>query len=203
MTREAPVGGRDEGAAAAVAGPGVGGPDAAGAVPVRRWEADHAGELRRHLERMLPGPGDADDVLQEVWVTAWRNPPDTGPGSNVRGWLYRVATNAALDRLARDRRRRSALEGRAHDVRPEPSPAPDHRLDGLGPEGRRRVRERVSRLPPKQRDAVWLRWIEGADYGRVARALECSRESARANVYQGLKKLREELFDLWEEEFPG
>lgn len=55
----------------------------------------------------------------------------------------------------------------------------------------------------QQRDAVWLRWMEGAGYARVAEALDCSRESARANVYQGLKKLREELFDLWEEEFPG
>jgi RNA polymerase sigma-70 factor (ECF subfamily) len=54
---------------------------------------------------MLPSEADADDLLQEVWVRAMRKPPDPGPGSNVRAWLYRVATNVALDRLATDSRR--------------------------------------------------------------------------------------------------
>jgi DNA-directed RNA polymerase specialized sigma24 family protein len=59
----------------------------------------------------------------------------------------------------------------------------------------------VARLPLKQREAVWLRWVTGADYAEIARRLGCSEESARANVYNGMKKLRCELFDLWKKEY--
>lgn len=163
------------------------------------WMERHEGELRRHLARMLGAEPDAEDVLQEVWLTAHRKPPDDGPGANVRAWLYRVATNAALDRLARERRRRNALGARRPEVLADPRPAPDAFLGGLDEAARHRVRAKVAELPRKQREAVWLRWAEGADYETIAGILECSPESARANVYQGLKKLREELFDVWKD----
>lgn len=77
---------------------------------------------------------------------------------------------------------------------------PDDMLDGLDPSIRRRVREAVKALPRKQRDAVWLRWIEGEAYAVVAGHLECTEAAARANVYQGMKRLRERLGDLRQEE---
>lgn len=160
----------------------------------------HGPELRRHASRMLGGDDDAEDILQQVWMSVVRRPPDLGPGSNVRAWLYRAATNAALDRLATDRRRRAALQGDARLV-PDHDPAPDEGLLRLDARSRARIREHVHRLPRKQRDAVWLRWVEGEDYPVVAAKLGSSEASARANVYQGLKRLRRELFDLWEEEY--
>lgn len=161
----------------------------------------YGAELRRHLIGMLGREDDAEDVLQEVWITAHDRPPDAGPGSNIRAWLYRVATNAALTRLSRDRRRRAALEGRRTELQPESEPRPDARLDRLSESMRASIREHVSRLPNKQREAVWLRWAVGAEYGEIARALNCSEESARANVYNGMKRLRKELFDLWKKEY--
>lgn len=170
---------------------------------LREWMGLHGSELRRHLVRVLGSESDADDVLQDVWITAHRSPPDDGPGSNVRAWLYRVATNAALDRLARDRRRSSALERRRLQLVPETRPAPDDFLAKMDDEVRRRVREKVAALPRKQREAVWLRWAEGADYRAIARKLECSEDSARANVYQAMKRLRSELFEVWKQERAG
>ena len=99
-------------------------------------------------------------------------------------------------RAARERR---ALEaGRARVARD---------LVLLGAEARRaldeapraRVREFCARLPRKQREAVWRRWAEGEDYPTIARELGTSVESARANVYHGLSRLRCELHDLWKE----
>lgn len=168
--------------------------------PVAAWMDAHGAELRRHVERMLPGPDAAEDVLQTVWITAHRKPPEARDGPALRAWLYRVATNAALDRLGADRRRRRALEGRTLFVAPEPRPAPDEGLRGLGERARRRVREQVAALPPKQRQAVWMRWAEGREYADIAARLGCSEESARGNVYQGMKRLRSELFGLWKEE---
>jgi RNA polymerase sigma-70 factor (ECF subfamily) len=137
---------------------------------------------------------------REVWVRAMRKPPELGPGSNARAWLYRVATNVALDRLATDSRRCCALAGRRLELAPEPASAPDEALGSLSPAARFRVREKVATLPPKQREAVWLRWVEGRDYEAIAARLDCSRASARANVYNGMKRLRVELLDVWNEE---
>lgn len=169
--------------------------------PLAEWVGRFGPELRRHLTGMLRAADDAEDVLQQVWITAHRRPPETGPGSNVRAWLYRVATNAALDRLARDRRRRAALDGGEPKLLPEETPSPDAGLFALDERARARVREGCARLPRKQREAVWLRWVEAADYATIARKLGCSEESARANVYHGMKRLRKELFDLWKKEW--
>lgn len=161
----------------------------------------HGAELRRHLVGMLGREDDADDVLQEVWITAHERPPEMGPGWNTRAWLFRVATNAALTRLARDRRRGVALAARGSRLEPEGGAPPDDSLEALTPAARGRVREHLARLPNKQRDAVWLRWVSGHEYRDIARLLGCSEDSARANVYQGMKKLRAELFDLYEKEY--
>ena len=164
---------------------------------VRRWMEAHQVEIRRHLVGMLEDPDEAEDVLQEVWLAAHRSPPAERDGGGVRPWLYRVATNAALDRLARRRRRDCLLAGRSSELEPSRPPRPDAALgDGL----RDRVRASVARLPRKQREAVWLRWLEGREYEEVAAELGTSPEAARANVYQGLRKLRAELEDLWREE---
>lgn len=171
-------------------------------VEVRAWMKAHGPELRAHVRRMMGSADAAEDVLQEVWITAHRSPPPEEPDRNVRAWLYRVATHAALDLLSCRSRRRTALEARGDRLEPEAPPAPDAFLDGVGPDGRDRVREELARLPRKQREAVWLRWGLGWDYARVAGQLDCSRESARANVYHGLNRLRDELADLWEEVKP-
>jgi len=168
--------------------------------PVGAWMEGFGPELRAHVRRMLGSADDADDVLQRVWITAHRSPPEASEPGRVRSWLYRVATNAALDRLAADRRRRAALEGRPRVVAPDGPASPDRILDGLGPEGRRRVREHVARLPTKQRRAVWMRQVQELAYAEIAGRLGCSEASARANVYQGMKKLRAELFDVWKQE---
>lgn len=180
-------------------------PRAAPQPAVEAWMHAYEPELRRHLARLVGSADDADDLLQQVWITAHRSPPDTGPGSNVRAWLFRVATNAALDRLARERRRRIALAHHEAKVIPEAPPPPDAddasaaRLDARA---RSRVRDHVARLPRKQRQAVWLRWAEGLDYDTIAARLGCSTDSARANVYQAMKRLRAELADLRESRTP-
>jgi RNA polymerase sigma factor (sigma-70 family) len=74
-------------------------------------------------------------------------------------------------------------------------PGEDVRSDAV----RARVRAAIARLPRKQREAVWFRWADGLEYDGVAQKLGCSIESARANVYQGMKRLRRDLSDLLEE----
>lgn len=174
-------------------------PDPTG-IPVDDWASRYGDELERHVTRMLGSVDEARDIVQELWVTALRVPPDWGEGSNIRAWLYRVATRRALDVLSARRRHDGLLRARSRELQPDRPPRPDSTLHGLSEEGADLVRTRVAELPSKQRDAVWLRWIEGVDYETIADRLDCSRDAARANVYQGLKTLRRELAGLWNEE---
>jgi len=174
--------------------------DLVAAAPVDEWADMYGAELERHVTGMLGNRDEARDVVQELWVTAIRTMPDHGEGSNIRAWLYRVATRRTLDVLSGRRRHNSLLGERSPELEPDRPPPPDATLRRLSDEGVEMVRQRVAALPCRQRDAVWMRWIEGKDYATIADRLDSTQEAARANVYQGLKKLRRELAGVWNEE---
>ncbi|MGI9626717.1 MAG: sigma-70 family RNA polymerase sigma factor, partial [Longimicrobiales bacterium] len=130
---------------------------------------------------------------QVVWLRASKR---AGLVQSERAWLFRVATHAALDRVRTERRRARLLA--MHATQDEQVDAADG--EWLDEAGRARVRECCMGLPRKQRDAVWHRWIEQQDYETVAARLGVNVDTARANVYHGLKRLRRELEDLWVQE---
>ncbi|WP_419162196.1 RNA polymerase sigma factor [Candidatus Palauibacter sp.] len=169
-------------------------------VPVDSWSERYGPELERHVTAMLGNEEEARDIVQELWVTALRAEPESGEGTNIRAWLYRVATRRALDVISARRRRSGLLSARSGELEPARLPAPDAMFGRLSGAGAARVREGIAQLPPKQRNAVWLRWIEGRDYGAIAERLGSTPEGARANVYQGMKRLRRDLAGVWSEE---
>jgi RNA polymerase sigma-70 factor, ECF subfamily len=84
-------------------------------------------ELLAHCYRMLGSAHDAEDVVQETYLRAWRGYQDFESRSSVRTWLYRIATNACLTALAHSSRRvlPSGLGAPADDPHADPVPAPD------------------------------------------------------------------------------
>jgi RNA polymerase sigma factor (sigma-70 family) len=129
------------------------------------------------------GPADADDCYQETWIAALRAYPGLKRDDNLRAWLLRIAQNKAID-LHRARVRRPVP---VEEV-PERADAPEPPLPNGQPDLWAAVRE----LPPKQRTAVFCRAVLGMPYGELAAVLESSEDAARRNVFEGLKKLREE-----------
>jgi RNA polymerase sigma-70 factor (ECF subfamily) len=147
----------------------------------------HGEEIFAYLWRLLSGREDAEDCLQEVFVRAFKAFDRLHEGSNVRAWLYKIATNTAI-RFRDKRVRREAKEYLMdHDfISIEPSP-----LDQvLSKEQLVSILKVVESLPAKQRAAVIMRKYQECSYDEIAIILECSQESARANVYQGVKKIR-------------
>jgi RNA polymerase sigma factor (sigma-70 family) len=149
--------------------------------PFQTLVEEHRVDLYRFCV-VTAGRGDADDVFQESWVAALRAYPKLRRADNLRGWLFRIAQNKAID-FHRSRARRPLP---VEDVPERPARGPAT-LDGE-PELWGAVRE----LPPKQRTAVFCRAVLGMPYPELAALLECSEEAARRNVFEGLKRLREE-----------
>ena len=105
----------------------------------------HRRELHVHCYRMLGSFEEAEDLVQETFLRAWRRRESFAGGPGFRAWLYRIATNASLDALS-SRSRRVASLGSFAEV-PWLQPYPDRLLDEVAPErcrarrGRRRPRD--------------------------------------------------------------
>jgi RNA polymerase sigma factor (sigma-70 family) len=141
---------------------------------------EHRDAVARFLVASV-GPQDADDVLQETWIAALRAYPRLRPGSNVRAWMLTVARNKALD------------AHRARARRPVPVGAPETGATfEEGDELDAELWEAVRELPPKQRAAVVLRYVNDLSHREIAAVLDCSEAAARRSLHEGLTKLREE-----------
>jgi RNA polymerase sigma factor (sigma-70 family) len=149
--------------------------------PFQTLVEEHRVDLYRFCV-VSAGRGEADEVFQESWVAALRAYPKLRRADNLRAWLFRIAQNKAID-LHRSRARRPVPVA---DV-PEPAAPQPARLDGES-----ELWGAVRELPPKQRTAVFCRAVLGMPYPELAALLECSDEAARRNVFEGLKRLRED-----------
>ncbi|MFN2545690.1 MAG: RNA polymerase sigma factor [Actinomycetota bacterium] len=138
-------------------------------------------ENRVPVYRMLlavVGPQAADDCFQETFVSALRAYPRLPADSNLRGWALRIATNKAFDHLRSVKR--SAIPVADLPERPEVAAA----------DGQPELWQAVRSLPPLQRAAVVHRYVFDMTYAEVGETLGCSEDAARANAYEGRKKLR-------------
>ncbi len=146
--------------------------------------ARHESELMRFLLRTIRDHDDALDLYQETWLRAYRAWPKLESAAGLRPWLYRIATNLCLNR-ARDRMRRARVIGDEElDLARVPGSS-----EGAD-DGVLHLKTVISRLPHNQREALVMRKFGGLEYAEIAAALGCSSESARAGVYQALKKLK-------------
>jgi RNA polymerase sigma factor (sigma-70 family) len=130
------------------------------------------------------GPADADDCFQETFLSALRAYPALRDGRNLRGWVLAIAGRKVID-AARARGRRPVPVPEVPD-RPDPGRDDPQMLDDP-------VWEAVKELPPRQRAAVVHRVVLDQPYEAIAATMGCSTETARAHVYQGLRRLRSEV----------
>jgi RNA polymerase sigma-70 factor, ECF subfamily len=146
----------------------------------------HRAELQAHCRRILGSAHDAEDALQEALFRAWRSRDQFEGRGSVRWWLYRIATNAALDTLRR----------RPSQIVPLEEEPPGGGVE-TDPEGRYERRETLERalvtadrvLPRRQRAVVLLREAlgfsaeeTGKRLGMSAAAVNSALQRARATL---------------------
>ena len=155
----------------------------------------HHDEIYRYLWRLQLSRNDVDadanaaDLTQEAFQRAYQAFDKLRPNSNVRAWLFRIATNCARSDWRRSQRMPLADSPVGALTSSEPGPEALFSLN----EEQHRLLTALQSLPFKQRNAVSLRYLEQMSYAGIASILECSQSSARANVYQGLRRLRQTL----------
>jgi RNA polymerase sigma-70 factor, ECF subfamily len=178
----------------------------------------HRRELQVHCYRMLGSLEEAEDLVQETFLRAWRGREGFRPerGSSLRAWLYRIATNACLDVLRRRPRRVLSTEVAApgDPAAPPPPPAdlpwlqpyPDRLLEPAAPaedEPGEAVVARetielafmaaIQHLPPRQRAVLILRDVLGWSAKDTASLLEGSVASVNSALQRARGTLREHL----------
>ena len=166
-------------------------------------------ELQLHIYRIVGSPQDAEDLLQETLLAAWRGLDRFEGRASLRAWLYRIATNRSLDALRASRRRPEDML-RMTEM-PEPTrygetiwlePFPDVLIEGVpdqapGPDARYEAKEAIAlafiiglqHLPPQQRAVLVLRDVLGFRAAEVAEMLD----STETAVNSLLRRAREGL----------
>lgn len=161
---------------------------------------DHRGELLRFLMARTGDPGEAEEILQEVWIRLRQAP--TAPIANGRAYLYRMAQNLVVDRIREKQRRmqreRSWLDDRtghaAAGVEPvDPSQTVEDTI--LEREETARLLSALATLPEGARRAFELHRIEGFSHAEVAERLGISKSGVEKHMAVAMKYLRRALLD--------
>jgi RNA polymerase sigma-70 factor (TIGR02960 family) len=179
----------------------------------RELAEPHRRELQVHCYRILGSVHDAEDMVQETLLAAWRGLEAFEGRASVRSWLYRIATNRCLNALrARSRRPREvpAMRGSLEPTRRiEPlwlEPYPDVLLEDIpdrsaGPAARYEARESIElsfivalqHLPPRQRAALVLADVLGFRTAEVAEMLDTGEASVKGALQRARATVRTRL----------
>jgi RNA polymerase sigma-70 factor (ECF subfamily) len=160
----------------------------------------HSRSLFRLAFRMTGNQQDAEDVVQESFMRAYKQLGKFDERASFGTWLYRIAANCSLD-LVRSRKRRSEHlapqdpEGSPFDetVAALPSSDPTPERAALSGEVRTRLEDAMQELSPTERTAFVLRHFEGMCIEEVSRVLECQPGAAKHSVFRAVQKLRRAL----------
>jgi RNA polymerase sigma-70 factor, ECF subfamily len=178
---------------------------------------EHSSAMRRVAMSYVGGRAAAEEVLQETWIGVLRGIDRFESRSSLRTWIFRILTNTAKTRAARESRTVpfSSLGG---DESPDDGPAvdpdrflrPDHagetdhwasaprrwdtpEDDLLATETRKAILDSIASLPPSQRAVVTLRDVEGWPAEEVCEVLELSDGNQRVLLHRGRSKVRADL----------
>jgi RNA polymerase sigma-70 factor, ECF subfamily len=157
--------------------------------------------LVNFLHRMVRDTATAEDLAQEVFLRVYRARKRYSPSAKFTTWLFRIATNLALNSVRDNRYRHMEVSLDApveEDQAPREVPTREMRIDEHMIERDRAefIRRAIATLPEKQRAAVLLHKYEEMDYGEIAKILECSESALKSLLFRAYETLRVQLAPL-------
>jgi RNA polymerase sigma-70 factor (ECF subfamily) len=162
--------------------------------------------LVNFLYRMVRSREQAEDLAQEVFLRVYRAREDYEPSAKFTTWLFRIATNLALNSLRDHRYQKLEIsmdapiladaedgEERMMEVADEHPDIEQHLLE----EARKKmIRHAIDKLPEKQRAAVLLHKYQELDYSEISKILRCSESALKSLLFRAYETLRVELAPL-------
>jgi len=159
----------------------------------------HSHRLFRLAYRMTGNQEDAEDVVQDSFLRAFRRLDQLDGRGSFGTWLYRIAANCSVDLLSA---RKPRFEGSSGDgeiddaVLSLPARGPSPERFAVSSQIRDRLKEAMNELSPAERAAFVLRHFEGMRIEEVGRALGCCGNAAKHSVFRAVHKLRRALEPL-------
>src|ERR1700719_1055605 len=160
--------------------------------------------LVNFLYRMVRDTAVAEDLAQEVFLRVYRARNDYAPSAKFTTWMFRIATNLALNSVRDNRHRRmeisvdQTVETGEDEVQalelPERAPSREQVL--VARTRSKLILRAVHALPEKQRAAVLLHKYQELDYDEIARVLECSESALKSLLFRAYETLRVEVAPL-------
>jgi RNA polymerase sigma-70 factor (ECF subfamily) len=162
--------------------------------------------LVNFLYRMVRNREQAEDLAQEVFIRVYRARADYVPSAKFTTWLFRIATNLALNSVRDTRHQRMevsldapvTVDSEDGDERPvdvaERNPNIEEHL--VQEAQRDMIRHAIDKLPEKQRAAVLLHKYQELDYGEISKILQCSESALKSLLFRAYETLRVELAPL-------
>ena len=156
------------------------------------------------LYRMVRDSAVAEDLAQEVFLRVYRARKEYAPSAKFTTWMFRIATNVALNSV-RDNRHRQMETSMDHTVGAGDDEQPAMELPDRTPSVEQQlvaqtrselILRAIHALPEKQRAAVLLHKYEELDYDEIARILECSESALKSLLFRAYETLRVELAPL-------
>ena len=160
----------------------------------------HSRNLFRLAYRMTGHQEDAEDVVQETFLRAYRQLSKFDDRAGFGTWLYRIAANCSLD-LIRARKRRNERQEAAEEASPDliqslPDAAPTPDRLAMSGEVERKVARVMNELSEMERSAFVLRHYEGMCIDDIGRTLGVQPNAAKHSVFRAVQKLRRALEPL-------
>lgn len=155
----------------------------------------YSGTLLALSYRVLANLGDAEEVLQEVFVHVWNQAERyDSTRSSVSTWLVLIARSRAIDRLRSRKVFERTLDG-AHKEKPEEHTSPEGAETVLVKERRTRVRQEMQNLPPEQRRILEMTYYRGMTQSEIAEQTGIPLGTVKTRTLLAMRKLRKALRD--------
>jgi len=162
--------------------------------------ADNVDALYRGALRMTGSPAEAEDLVQETFLRAFRFRHQFQPGTNFKAWLFKIQTNLFRSRYRKAWNAPQSLDDTEEfylysHLGPDQHGVADPAAEVLDRIGVEEVKRAIENLPPQYRAAVLLTDVEGFSYKETADILDVPVGTVMSRLHRGRQRLQKELYD--------